>query len=472
MVFPKHSGQNPLPCTYRNTTPTHKPTIVNTNRWLRGGPRTRQPNMKHLSGLKLTLLSMLTVFALSGGGLATVTAWQDSLTVGDVTIKSGVGHQAGPSPWEQKISQIATRTGQTVAIDTTGQAWAWGEDDSYDSLPFPNYKNRYYPEKFFENHTATNIWQGYENGFIRDNEGQLWAWGNNKNHIISPTNQTSIRTPIKMVEPATFTQIDQSYPTSDGCTTLAIDTQGDLWAWGYEKQFNQLFADGPGPEKTIPKPQKTVTGKNFKQLAVADDTAFALDNNGALWAWGSNNVGMLATGKAVFEEAWATPRIITPDKHYKQISAKGGHILALDTDNNLWGWGSSLNGELTGNNDSYPTPKRISLPTGVEITKIATNRDTSIVLDTNDHAWAWGSNNFGRLGVGGTQPNYRTPTPIAGNHLFTQIAAGNAHAVAIDTDGHAWAWGDNIHGSSGAGKNIDTLKQPVRVQTYNPTPTW
>lgn len=428
--------------------------------------------MKHSPGLKLGLLSALTVFALSGGGLATVTAWQSNLTVGSATITSGTGHQAGPSPWEQKISQIATRTEQTIAIDTTGQAWAWGKDDSYDSLPFPDHGDRYYPEKFFENHTATNIWQGYENGFIRDNEGQLWAWGNNKNHIISPTNQTSIRTPIKMVEPATFTQIDQSYPTFDGCTTLAIDTQGDLWAWGYEKQFNQLFADGPGSEKTIPKPQKTVTGKNFKQLAVADDTAFALDNDGALWAWGSNNVGMLATGKAVFEEVWATPRIITPDKRYKQISAGSDHILALDTDNNLWGWGRNLQGQLTGNDNFYLTPKQISLPTGTKIKKIVATRDNSIVLDTNDHAWAWGSNNFGRLGVGGTQPNYRTPTPIAGNHKFAEISAGYAHTVAIDFDRHVWAWGSNSRGSAGAGENIDNVTQPGRVQTDNPTPTW
>ena len=428
--------------------------------------------MKHLPGLKLGLLSALTVFALSGGGLATVTAWQDNLTVGNATIKSGAGHQAGPSPWKTKITQIAARTEQTIAIDTTGQAWAWGKNSYANSLPLPGTKSRYYPEKFFENHTATNIWQGYENGFIRDNEGQLWAWGDNKNHTISPTNQTPIRTPIKMAEPATFTQIDQSRPTSEGCATLAIDTQGDLWAWGYEKQSNQLFADGPGPNKTIPKPQKTVTGKNFKQLAVAENTAFALDDNGTLWAWGSNNLGMLATGKATSTIVWDTPRIITPDKHYKQISTEIGHILALDTDNNLWGWGRSIAGQLTGNSDFYPTPKQISLPTSTKITKIVATRDTSIVLDSDNHAWAWGDNNFGRLGVGGTQPDYRTPTPIAGNHKFTQIAAGYAHTVAIDLDDHVWAWGANYRGSAGAGENINEVTQPRRVQTNNTTTTW
>ena len=427
--------------------------------------------MKHSPGLKLGLLSALTVFALSGGGLATVAAWQSDLTVGDATIKSGAGHQAGPSPWEQKISQIAVREERVIAIDTTGQAWAWGAYSYYNSLPFPDEKDHYYPEKFLEGHLATNIWQGYENGFLRDNEGHLWAWGNNKNHTISPTNQTSIRTPIKMVEPATFIQIAQSIPPFEGCATLAIDAQGDLWAWGHERQYNQLFADGPGPEKTVSKPQKTVTGKNFKQLAVAEHTAFALDNDGTLWAWGRGDLGMLATGTAS-SVAWDTPRIITPGKHYKQISAESDYILALDTDNNLWGWGRNLQGQLTGNDNFYLTPKQISLSTGTKIKKIVATRDNSIVLDTNDHAWAWGSNNFGRLGVGGTQPKYRTPTPIAGKHKFAEISAGYAHTVAIDFDRHVWAWGGNSRGSAGAGENIDNVTQPGRVQTNNPTPTW
>lgn len=45
--------------------------------------------MKH-SGLKISLLSVLAVFALSGG-LATITAWQDTLTAGDATVTSGEG---------------------------------------------------------------------------------------------------------------------------------------------------------------------------------------------------------------------------------------------------------------------------------------------------------------------------------------------------------------------------------------------
>lgn len=45
--------------------------------------------MKHLPGLKITLLSVLTVFTLSGGGLATVATWQQDTTIGQISVTSG-----------------------------------------------------------------------------------------------------------------------------------------------------------------------------------------------------------------------------------------------------------------------------------------------------------------------------------------------------------------------------------------------
>lgn len=415
---------------------------------------------------------MLAVFVVSGGGLATVTAWQDTLTVGDVTITSGAGHQAGPSPWEQKISQIAIAWNGTVAVDTTGQAWAWGGNYENWSLPFPGTEDRYYPEKFLENQTAETLWYSNRNGFIRDNKGKLWAWGANQSNVISPLNKNPIRTPIEMVEPATFTKITEDLVSSTVGEILALDQHGDMWAWGYESD-SQLFADGPTRAGTvIRKPRKTVTGKNFKQLTVGAKAAYALDNNGTLWAWGSDGYyGLLATGTAT-NLVWDTPRIITPDKHYKQVAAGFDHTLALDTDNNLWGWGLSGSGQLTGKDYATPTPKQISLPTGTKIKKIYARYSYSIVIDTTNHAWAWGKNDYGLLGVGNDQQYHYTPTPIAGNHLFTQISTGDTHTVGVDTNRHAWAWGDNRTGQLGIGITPTKTNKPARVQTNNPIPTW
>ncbi len=46
--------------------------------------------------------------------------------------------------------------------------------------------------------------------------------------------------------------------------------------------------------------------------------------------------------------------------------------------------------------------------------------------------------------------------------LFLEVAAGQAHSLALRSDGTVWAWGDNTHGQLGDGTTLDSL-QPVQV---------
>src|SRR5579864_123986 len=59
-------------------------------------------------------------------------------------------------------------------------------------------------------------------------------------------------------------------------------------------------------------------------------------------------------------------------------------------------------------------------------------------------AWDWGDNFYGGLGSNTTDPSL---APIAvqmpANVTFTTVSAGGQDSLALDTAGHAWAWGDN-----------------------------
>ena len=66
--------------------------------------------------------------------------------------------------------------------------------------------------------------------------------------------------------------------------------------------------------------------------------------------------------------------------------------------------------------------------------------------------------NRGQLGIQGlkwaTRPKdtpYDTPhaVPFEGNTKITQIAAGDFHSLALDTEGKVWTFGDNSHGQLG-----------------------
>lgn len=45
---------------------------------------------------------------------------------------------------------------------------------------------------------------------------------------------------------------------------------------------------------------------------------------------------------------------------------------------------------------------------------------------------------------------------------FSSVSCGNAHAVALTTDGRVWAWGLNSHGQLGQGDD-NKHKGPVHV---------
>src|SRR2546422_7779311 len=73
---------------------------------------------------------------------------------------------------------------------------------------------------------------------------------------------------------------------------------------------------------------------------------------------------------------------------------------------------------------------------------------TSPAAVSGGPAWAWGWNGYGQLG-NGTTTDSSTPVAVSmpTGVTFTAIAAGLYFSLALDSSGHAWAWG-SINGSS------------------------
>src|SRR5690242_3308094 len=64
----------------------------------------------------------------------------------------------------------------------------------------------------------------------------------------------------------------------------------------------------------------------------------------------------------------------------------------------------------------------------------------TVALKTDGTVWTWGKNDDGQLG-GGTTIERRSPNQVSGLSNVVSIAAGAAHTLAVRTDGSVWAWG-------------------------------
>ena len=74
--------------------------------------------------------------------------------------------------------------------------------------------------------------------------------------------------------------------------------------------------------------------------------------------------------------------------------------------------------------------------------------------------WAWGRNEFGRLGQG-NDTDYSSPVQIPGL-TWSDIMAGSDNTHGIRSDGTLWGWGRNAQGQIG-NNNISDLNSPVQI---------
>jgi alpha-tubulin suppressor-like RCC1 family protein len=88
------------------------------------------------------------------------------------------------------------------------------------------------------------------------------------------------------------------------------------------------------------------------------------------------------------------------------------------------------------------------------------NDFTSVLGDFQ--AWAWGCNNYGRLGDNTTTDRSSPVSVVGGFTDWFQISAGQAHSLGVRTGGSAWAWGWNYDAQLGTNNTIST-SSPVSV---------
>jgi len=229
--------------------------------------------------------------------------------------------------------------------------------------------------------------------------------------------------------------------------SLAIKTDGTLWAWGYNDR-GQL-GDGTSTNRSTPVQVLT----EVAAVAAGEEHSLAIKTDGSLWAWGSNLGGKLGDGTRT--DRWTPVQVLTD---VAAVAAGVYHTLAIKTDGSLWAWGSNSYGQLGDGIRTLRSSTPIQVLTGVAA--VAAGGRHTLALKTDGSLWAWGAN-WGQLGDG-TQTDRWTPVQVLTG--VAAVTAGYSHTLALKTDGSLWAWGSNDWGQLGDGTGTDRLT-PVQVLT-------
>jgi RNA polymerase sigma factor (sigma-70 family) len=192
---------------------------------------------------------------------------------------------------------------------------------------------------------APKISKGSGYAVVLASDGSLWSWGEEPNG--SPVlGLANIKNTVSLRRIGNET--DWKDVASSEYHSLAIKSDGTLWAWG--GNFSYQLGDGTKVNRTTPVP--SVTGNDWKQAAVGGQSSFALKDDGTLWAWGGAYLG---TG----DDKGRTNAVqIGTSVKWVKIWASDIQTVGLQSDGTLWFWGSpDGNGRGTNN---FLVPTRIS----------------------------------------------------------------------------------------------------------------
>lgn len=283
-----------------------------------------------------------------------------------------------------------------------------------------------------------------------------------------------------------------------------------------------IFAGGnKDKEKTVPLTSLLVwgmdddgqVGKNLEriinpqQVMAGKDHSMALDAEGNIWTWGSNEHSQL--GRVIDNEIDQEAEVVNLlGSSAKSISSTHEHSVILDVDGHVWTFGSNFTGQLgdNGNKDSM-TPYKI--PNLENIVAVASGNKFSLAIDKNGDVFGWGAScsdenkkitldmlnkaadpkahtnedgegnyyNSKSTGEGSYEHGEdclnentigilsKIPRKLEGLENIVDISAGYGHALLLDENGDVWSFGCNLYGQLGRGNfdNSNANSKPQKI---------
>jgi alpha-tubulin suppressor-like RCC1 family protein len=126
----------------------------------------------------------------------------------------------------------------------------------------------------------------------------------------------------------------------------------------------------------------------------------------------------------------------------------------IDGSGRLYGWGRNTSGQMGDGGVVQASSPRL---VGNGYVSVAKGQAHVVALKSDGTVWAWGAG--GSIGDG-TWLDRASPVLVGSG--YSAVAAGGWHSLALKADGTLWAWGNNWRGQLGIG-TTDTAISPVQV---------
>ena len=343
------------------------------------------------------------------------------------------------------IKEIKAGDKTTVIVTTDGKVYACGMNDN-NELGIENKEildvNTPQENKNIENVISANI--GVNHVVAIKGNGEVYAFGYGKNGELGNRNDNNSITPVMVG--------NDIIRTNTNNVVLKVNQQTTIE--GYVDYFNIFNNDIKNINYTS-KDTSVATLEDIQENHNNDETQneskkFKIKLSGKKTGTtiatanqeNTDNIGVIQV-EVVPEtknEITISPNVIT----------NGSHTISLREDGKVFTWGDNTYGQLgNGTVITSDEPVEVTFPEGTIITQIAAGENHNVALDSNGNVWTWGRNN--NYQIGNTRENQYTPYKVSNLPKVIKIAAGNNNTMVITENNELYAWGLNAYGDLGLG---------------------
>ena len=214
--------------------------------------------------------------------------------------------------------------------------------------------------------------------------------------------------------------------------TAAVTAEGRLYTWGQGRDYS--LGHGDRDLQRLPKQVQALSSSKITRVACGRNFTVALDSEGSVYTWGSNDYGQLGVGQT--EKYRALPTKLRGLKEITEIACGDFHVLAVNKDGEVYSWGNGSDGQLGhGSVSNQATPSLVAgLP---KIAHVMSGGGHSGFITQEFSLMMCGRGTDGQLGRQGKNEsiasNRNVPVTVelfSGSRVL-QAAGGAHHSMAL-----------------------------------------